>query len=214
MNPLQTDNLIALSLLLDEDIYVLNDVPKKEFDQIVAEKPVEVSVSIAEPIAEPPKVEKSLSSPPKPEDSTATTIPKTEAPAVPLKTKNDGFEYLGENNKYILIIVNNQQEQFLNKVDLAFLVKIMGAKKWALEDVAIVNMAKYEHLNFEDLTAYFACNKIVTFGFNPAVLNIVGAVANQKTTYKNVAILGTWDLPKLQSDVSKKTIFWNQLKDF
>ncbi|WP_017259893.1 hypothetical protein [Pedobacter arcticus] len=218
MNPLQTDNLIALSLLLDEDIYVLNDLPKKEFDQIVAEKPVEVSAKTTEtnnsPVVEIPKIEKQTIPSPSPEVSPATIIPKIEKASVPLKTKNDGFEYLGENNKYILIIVNNEQEKFLNKADLAFLVKIMGAKKWVLEDVAIVNMAKYEDLNFEDLTAYFACNKIVTFGFNPAVLNIVGAVANQKTTYKNVAVLGTWDLPKLQTDVPKKTIFWNQLKAF
>lgn len=196
MNQLQTDNLIALSLLLDEDIYVLDDIPKNQAEQIVSEKATEVLET------------------PKPAVDKPIAIPKIEQQVKPAPAKVDGFDYLGENNKYILIIVNNENEQFLNKTDLAFLLKIMGAKKWVLEDVAIVNMAKYGSLDFDDLKAFFACSKIITFGFNPAVLNIVGAVANQKSIYKNVAVLGTWDLAKLQSDVPKKTIFWNQLKAF
>ncbi|HTN20999.1 MAG TPA: hypothetical protein VL125_11005 [Pelobium sp.] len=197
MNQLQTDNLIALSLLLDEEIYVFNDSPKNNVTPISGENRNEM-----------------LAVPEKPTAAPSIAVPKVEPEIIPQPTKNDGFDYLGENNKYILIVVNNADEKFLSKADLAFLVKIMGAKKWTLEDVAIVNMAKYTDLNFEDLKAFFACNKIVTFGFNPAVLNIVGAVANQKSVYKNVAILGTWDLAKLQNDVAKKTVFWNQLKEF
>jgi hypothetical protein len=197
MNQLQTDNLIALSLLLDEEIYVFNDSPKNNVTPISGKNRNEM-----------------LAEPAKPTPASSITVPKVEPEIIPQPTKNDGFDYLGENNKYILIVVNNADEKFLSKADLAFLVKIMGAKKWTLEDVAIVNMAKYTNLNFEDLKAFFACNKIVTFGFNPAVLNIVGAVANQKSVYKNVAILGTWDLTKLQNDVAKKTVFWNQLKEF
>jgi hypothetical protein len=197
MNQLQTDNLIALSLLLDEEIYVFNDSPKNNVTPISGENRNEMLAEPAKPTAAP-----------------SIAVPKVEPEIIPQPTKNDGFDYLGENNKYILIVVNNADEKFLSKADLAFLVKIMGAKKWTLEDVAIVNMAKYTDLNFEDLKAFFACSKIVTFGFNPAVLNIVGAVANQKSVYKNVAILGTWDLTKLQNDVAKKTVFWNQLKEF
>lgn len=197
MNQLQTDNLIALSLLLDEEIYVFNDSPKNNVTPISGKNRNEM-----------------LAEPAKPTPAPSIAVPKVEPEIIPQPTKNDGFDYLGENNKYILIVVNNADEKFLSKADLAFLVKIMGAKKWTLEDVAIVNMAKYTNLNFEDLKAFFACNKIVTFGFNPAVLNIVGAVANQKSVYKNVAILGTWDLTKLQNDVAKKTVFWNQLKEF
>nr|WP_294899837.1 hypothetical protein [uncultured Pedobacter sp.] len=197
MNQLQTDNLIALSLLLDEEIYVFNDLAKDGVKPIEASKATEVL----------PEAEKPTPAP-------AVTIPTIAQEKVAPPAKAEGFDYLGENNKYVLIIVNNTDEKFLSKTDLAFLTKIMGAKKWALEDVAIVNMANYTNLNFDDLKAFFACNKIVTFGFNPSILNIVGAVANQKSMYKNVAVLGTWDLTKLQNDVAKKTVFWNQLKEF
>jgi len=197
MNQLQTDNLIALSLLLDEEIYVFNDSPKNNATPIAEENRNEIPAEAPKPMSAP-----------------SVTVPEIAPEVTPLLAKNEGFDYLGENNKYILIVVNNASEKFLSKTDLAFLVKIMGAKKWTLEDVAIVNMAKYTNLNFEDLKAFFACSKVVTFGFNPAVLNIVGAVANQKSVYKNFAILGTWDLAKLQNDVAKKTVFWNQLKEF
>lgn len=207
MNQLQTDNLIALSLLLDEDIYVLNDLPQTVPEQTVTDGNTDI---ISQPNIELPRADDVI----KPQPVPTITIPKIDKPTAPVKPINNGFDYLGENNKYILIIVNNENEKFLSKTDLDFLVKIMSAKKWVIEDVAIVNMAKYGRLDFEHLKAYFACSKIVTFGFNPAVLNIVGAVANKKSLYKNVAILGTWDLAKLQSDVAKKTVFWNQLKEF
>ncbi len=216
MNQLQTDNIIALSLLLDEEIYVFNDLPKTEVDVVAVEEQTEVLTEAPKfatvPIVEIPKIEQPIVSPMQSEPTPTVAIPKIEKPSVPLKTKGDGFDYLGENNKYILIIVNNPNEKFLPKLDLAFLEKIMGAKKWVLDDVAIVNMAKYERLDFDDLKSFFACSKIITFGFNPTILNIVGAVANQKSMYKNVAVLGTWDLAKIQNDVAKKTVFWNQLK--
>lgn len=194
MNPLQTNDLIALSLLLDEEIYVLNDEIKTAPKQAPTDSTPEVKTIEPAPTNE----------------VKTTVVQKTTPPPIEQKS----FDYLGENNKYILVIVNNPTEKFLNATDLGFLTKIMGAKKWTLDDVAIVNMAKYEKLDFENLKSFFACSKIVTFGFNPAVLNIDGAVANKKSMYKNVAVLGTWDLPKLQDDVAKKTVFWNQLKEF
>lgn len=216
MNQLQTDNLIALSLLLDEEIYVFNDLQKTEIDVIEVEGETEVlaevSITASVPIVEIPKIEQPIVTTPHPQPIPTVAIPKLENTPATLKNKNDGFDYFGENNKYILIIVNNPTEKFLPKPDLAFLEKIIGAKKWTLDDVAIVNMAKYDSLDFDDLKTFFACGKIITFGFNPTVLNIVGAVANQKSMYKDVAILGTWDLAKLQNDVAKKTVFWNQLK--
>ena len=93
-------------------------------------------------------------------------------------------------------------------------MKILAAKKLELNDVAILNIEKYQNLNFTILKDFFACSKIITFGINPAVLQITGIIANKKSIFNDTPILGTWDLPKLQQDVNKKTIFWNELKVF
>ncbi len=198
MNALQTDDIIALSLLLDEPIYVINEP--------------ELTIANTEIIVAPALPEKQEHKAPEKAPLIIPTIETQKADSIPVKSTS--FEYLGENNKYILIIVNDTETKFINKDNLAFLEKILGAKKWALDDVAIVNLAKYDGLAFEDLKAYFACSKIITFGFNPTILKISGAVANQKLSFNGVAVLGTWDLSSLRTDVVKKTTFWNQLKNF
>lgn len=196
MNSLQTDNLIALSLLINEEIYI------KDNEQIEINGTPVANIATAIEI-EKPAVSKIHT----PSQTTTTEIPIT-------KVEKQDFKYFGDNNKYILIIVNEPDAEFLKKEDLNFLTKIIGAKKWEIADIALINKAKYSSIDFQELKDFFAFNKIVTFGIDPKDLNIVGAIANKKSEFKNTLILGTWDLPKLQQDVSKKTIFWNELKTF
>ncbi len=181
MENLRTDNLIALSFLIDEEIYVVKDEVKNTAQHL------EVSNVDIE------------------------NIPIVEVPI--LKPQKD-FLYLGDNNKYILIIVKEASVDFLKRDDLTFLLKILSAKKLELTDVAIINTEKNGPIHFDALKDFFACNKIITFGIDPKSLEITGATANKKSTFKNTPILGTWDLAKLQKDVSKKTIFWTEFKTF
>lgn len=182
MNQLQTDHPIALSLLLNEDIYNIPEEP------IALKEDIKVT---------PAKIE---------EQTAEATIP-----LIPAKKS---FQYLGDNNKYLLIIVKEPEVEFLKKDDLGFLLKIMAAKKLELADVAIINLEKNEGADYTALKDFFGFNKIITFGINPKILKIEGAIANKKSVYNNTPILGTWDLNKLQTDKEKKTIFWNELKNF
>ena len=93
-------------------------------------------------------------------------------------------------------------------------MKILAAKKLELKDVAIINTEKHSSLNFNDLKAFFAFSKVITFGINPQILQIEGAVANKKSIFKETQILGTWSLAILQQDEKKKAIFWDMLKSF
>lgn len=147
------------------------------------------------------------------ENSTATTIPALETPEEQ-KVEKPIFEYIGDNNKYILVIVKDPTQKFLNAKELEFLLKILSAKKLDLKDIAIINTESYDSLDFNDLKEYFALSKILTFGINPASLNTQGITANKAGEYKGVKILGTWTLAQLESDVKKKTIYWNELKTF
>jgi hypothetical protein len=181
MKNMQTDNLMALSFLIDEDIYVVkNQEENIVAPLLVAEVAKTTNVIITEPVLEPQK----------------------------------DFLYLGDNNKYILIIVKEPAVDFLKKEDLNFLLKILSAKKLELNDVAIINTEKNGPIHFDAIKNFFACSKIITFGINPKALQIEGAIANKKSVFKNTSILGTWELAKLQQDVSKKTTFWNELKTF
>lgn len=186
MNPLQTDHPLALSVLINEEIYVFP----------------ESAVNIPEVQPAKASIEESTSPDPVVEESKEVIKVKPE------------FTYLGDNNKYILVIVKEPVKEFVNQEELVFLLKILAAKKWELKDIAIINIEKYSNLDFDDLKDYFACSRILTFGINPASLNITGASANKTLDFKGVKILGTWTLKQLEKDVSKKTVYWNELKNF
>ncbi len=208
MDNLQTNDLIALSLLLNEEIYLIDGDQSKIIDDTATE-PQQTKETIKEKVQVVGEQTEKYNN--KIEETTDPVILK-------IQTKTDvvkqDYKYLGENNKYVLIIVNESNFDFLNKKDLAFLTKILSAKKLDISDVAIVNLAKYSHLDFKDLKLFFGFSKLITFGINPKILNVEGSVPNKKFMFKDVAILGTWDLFKLDEDVKKKTIFWNELKTF
>lgn len=196
MNKMQTNDLMALSFLIDDEIYITKDALKNievESKTLPSLKDEEIEL----------KEELLLT-----EIKEEITIPDA------ISTPQTDFKYLGENNKYILIIVKEPEADFLRSVDLTFLLKILSAIKLTLDDVAIINTEKNEALDFDSLKNFFAFTKIITFGINPKLLQIDTAVANKISIFKNTPILGTWDLPKLQADTSKKTIFWNELKTF
>lgn len=187
MNDLQSNDLMALSFLINEEIYCIKDEIILPKENLIPQK---IEVKIEE------------------------VIPQVIAEEVPSVQKVTDFRYLGENNKYILIVVKEPSFDFLKQDDLGFLLKILAAKKLELKDVAIINTEKNQDLNFDDLKAFFAFSKIITFGINPQILQIEGAVANKKSIFKDTPVLGTWSLAILQQDVKKKGIFWDQLKTF
>ena len=185
MNPLQTDNLMALSFLIDEEIYIVKN------EEVKIATPLTVSVA---------------------QNTEKAAIPEPIVP-LPVQPQKD-FLYLGDNNKYILIIVKEPSVDFLKRDELTFLLKILSAKKLELADVAIINTEKNGPIHFDALKDFFACSKIITFGIDPKSLQITSAGANKKSVFKGIPILGTWDLTRLQQDVNKKTNFWNEFKTF
>ena len=208
MDNLQTNDLIALSLLINEEIYLIDNEQFNKASNSIIESP-QIIESVKEKVSIVSEQTEEYTA--KIEEIIVPIIPKIE---VKSEIEKQDYKYLGDNNKYILIIVNEANFEFLNKKDLVFLTKILGAKKLEINDVAIINLTKYPSLDFTELKSFFGFSKLLTFGINPKILNVEGSVANKKFNYKNVDILGTWDLSKLEEDVKKKTIFWNELKTF
>jgi hypothetical protein len=192
-NNLYTTDPIALSLLFTDDLYIIDDV----------EPPIVISKETL-----PAHLVK--------QKEPETTAPiKVEAvkqlEEIKLADK-PYYQYLGENNKSFLVVIYNETLDYLAKADLEFLLKILKAKNLILDDIAILNKAKYQNLSFENLKAFFGFNKMLTFGINPKEFGIASITANKKYGFKNTEVLGTWDLNQLSTDVKKKAIFWNELK--
>ncbi len=185
MGKLITNNANALRFLMTEDLYDLGDAVESQICSIV---PADV---ISEP-AIPEPVQESKSE---------------ELPRV-------SFNYLGENNRYFLIIVDDKSHPDLNTPHKEMLMKIMAAKKLELRDLAILNIAKYPNANFSDLKDFFSCNKLTLFGIDPQKIGLPAMGANQPGKHLDIKVLATFGLEEMSSNTDKKREFWNVMKDF
>ena len=194
MNSLQTQNPIALSLLINEDIYRIPE-PAENIDLAVAGDTENVVV----------------------ESHENKVLITEKLPIVVLSEPiivKPAYKYIGENLKSILILVNELDSEILKTEDLLALNKMLAARKLEQKDVAILNIHKNTHLTFQELKDFFGFNKLLLFGINPADLGISGMVANQICTFQNTQILGTWHIKQMQLDEKKKLTFWTEMKKF
>lgn len=128
------------------------------------------------------------------------------------KTKE--FSYLGENNKYFLILFDDNTRKEISALHKETLMKIMSAKGLELRDLAILNLAQYPGVNFSELKEFFSCSKIALFGIDPQRIALPDTGNNQSAKYKEVKVLATFSIDEMISDTSKKREFWNVMKEF
>lgn len=122
------------------------------------------------------------------------------------------FNYLGENNKYTLLLINETEQEYLNSAHMESLESILKAKKQEIRDVALLNLHRYPNAKFKDLKAFLACTKIVLFGINPSEIGLSNITANVIITHNDVKILATYSFDEMKADNTKKTLFWNEMK--
>jgi len=199
MSNLLSQNSNALRLLMTEDLYIL---PEKEEVQSITKAPNaeinnQVVSSSAQPVAEVP-VQKSKE--------------LIETP-VPDKTLKE-FNYLGENNKYFLILFNEPTQKDIGSIQKETLLKIMSAKGMDLRDIAVLNLFQYPGVRFDDLKEFFSFNKIVLFGIDPQQIALSSQSANQVIKVEGTKVLSTYSIDEMIKDTTKKREFWNVMKDF
>ena len=147
-NPLLSTNSAVLTALLGSDVYHISEATSQlEQASIIANEPTLAKQEIA---------------------SEQVVIRSTEQA---LKTVN--YDYLGENNKYILILIDQPlKSEIISAKDLLLLEKTLAALKLELRDVAIVNLQQCEELHFKSLKEFFSCNKVIGFGIELAKIGI------------------------------------------
>jgi hypothetical protein len=190
MDSLKTSDLVALQLLMSDELYhIKSDVGEAPAaTEVLGHEREKVEIK-----ADVPAI-----------------------PAIPIETAKKEqytfFDYLGENNKYTLVLVNEGSHPIIAPKELETLTNILKGKKQEIKDVAIVNLHHYPGATFEQLKTFFACNSIVTFGINPAVLGILNIPANQITTHNATKILATFTIAEMLTSVDKKRVFWEEMK--
>jgi hypothetical protein len=197
MSTLHTNEFNALRLLMTEDIYILDQKSVSSENNIKTEKS-----------AEPEKVlaaEKTVM----PEIPVAIPVPD---PAEIKKPKE--FTYLGENNKYFLILIDDTKNKEISSLHKETLLKIMSAKGLELRDLAILNLDQFPGTNITELKEFFSCSKLALFGINPQRIALPGISSNKVENHNNIKLFSTYSIDEMISDVTKKKEFWAIMKEF
>lgn len=211
MNTLKISHPVALHFLMTDDLYHissedLNALPAADISQsevspaTQAEKSIEPAAKIQSPVITVPAVTDEILSIPK----------EVTAPVV----EPSYFEYLGENNKYILILIDESGHQHIAPKELETLLNILKGKKQELKDVALLNLKRYPSATFNALKKFFACNSIVLFGIDAARIGIEHIQLNQVTSFQGTKVLSTYSISEMLTDVDKKRAFWDKMKSF
>ena len=197
MSTLHTNESNALRLFMTEDIYILDQQPVSSENEIKIEKPTAAEkVFITEKTAIP-------------EMPVAIPVPDS---AVIKKPKE--FSYLGENNKYFLILIDDAKNKEINSLQKETLLKIMSAKGLELRDLAILNLDQFPGTNITELKEFFSCNKMVLFGINPQRIELPPISSNKVENHANVMLFSTFSIDEMINDVTKKKDFWAIMKEF
>jgi len=198
MNSQLTSNAEALRLFFTDDVYLVNDQTQSITAEpvIITNRKVEDTTIVA-PVAQVEQVTPVLSI--------------VEEPKLVFEKKVE-FEYLGKNQKRILILVNDNTNKVSSVQGTELLRKLVKAIELTNNDFALVNYANYTNASFEDLKSFFKCELILSFGVAMRTLGLAEQPLHQLFVVDNVKFVFTKNLHDLDSDQVSKKILWGSLQ--
>ena len=194
-NPLISTDSAVLTALLGSDVYHISEATSQlEQASLIAKEPTSEKQAIAAEPSISSEQEAMISS-----DQTPTSV---------------HYNYLGENNKYILILIDQPlKSEIISAKDLLLLEKTLTALKLELRDVAIVNLQQCEELHFKSLKEFFRCNKVLGFGIELAKIGIEKEVPiNTVFRIEDCPFLLASSLEELSNNQAQKVVWWSAMK--
>jgi hypothetical protein len=123
------------------------------------------------------------------------------------------WKSLGNNQKSILVIVNNEEVVHLADKELNFLSGILGACKLTIADVAIVNINNHPGVTYKELTTFFKSRIVFLFNIEPATFGLpMSFPYYQIQSFANNSFLFSPSLKDLEDDKIEKSKLWVCLK--
>lgn len=229
MSNLLSDDAAALKMLMNDDLYLIqNQKPVPVAIKPVIEatvKPVENSAIPESEISNEVKESLAIIKPSQPDKPAIANLPgSVEIKSInkPAEASEDfnakvsytDFNYIGENNKYFLILIEDQIHTNLKAAHKEMLVKILQAKKMDLRDVAIVNVQKYPDVTFAQLKQFFVCSRLLILGIPASGIGLPPGNLNLVNKINEVKTLTSYSLTEMENDKVKKREFWNVVKEF
>lgn len=128
------------------------------------------------------------------------------------ETQFTSFNYLGKNQKKILILVNDLENEVSTVQGRELLRKLVKAIELTANDFALVNYANYASEKYEELKKFFNCKLLIAFGVNAIDLGVPTQPLHQLIPYKEATLLFTKNLHDLDNDQESKKTLWTSLQ--
>ncbi len=194
-------NAEAMRLFFTDDIYLVNDNAQTAFIEPVNEitAPNEINPVIL-PTRDTKVYENKIVS--------SSTI---QEPNEIVKNQID-FKYLGQNQKNILILVNDSSNEVSSESGRTLLRNLVNAIGINVKDFALVNYANYNLATYADFNEIFGCKIVLSFGVNAIQLNLPEQPLNQLVQIHDTKFVFTVNLNDLDSDQASKKILWTNLQ--
>lgn len=224
-----TNNPEALRLFFTEDIYLVDTAqtdagsPKlaaaKEEQRGIA-PPVAKAAPQAEPITTPnitatPAIPAlNIDVPAAAEPASIQEVPTIVTPEISVAQVpvTKAFQYVGANERNILILVNDEQHPVSTLAGRELLGNILKAIGLSRNDCALVNYASCDGADFKALYQYFKPQYVFAFGVGPDQLGVHNAPYNSIVTTAESKLIFSSNLDPLSGDAATKKLLWGSLK--
>jgi hypothetical protein len=121
-------------------------------------------------------------------------------------------KYLGENQKNIALLIQNESEAYLNEELFNLLANILNACKLGMQDVALINTSHYPGLTLADYKEAVAAKQCIIFAIPPASLGLPPMQTYLLETHSQVPVLYSDHLQQIATDKQLKGRLWQGLK--
>jgi hypothetical protein len=192
----KVENPVALRFILQDELYLLN-----------TDKPLYENIVMAAPIAEEatPIITEAMPIARQPEPVIAALQPE-------VKTLPVSFNYLGKNLKNFLVLVHYPDLDFIDETHLTALINIIKRKELAIDDLAIVNLAKQVNTHYDELIKFFKPAKLLVLGNKALPQGIPPLVLNTPKSLNGSTSLYSFAFGEMMESTDDKKAFWEQMK--
>jgi hypothetical protein len=135
-----------------------------------------------------------------------------QTPSIP-KESEIILKTYGGNNKNILFVISDNNNDFLSvDAEIAFM-KILRALKLTLDDIVLFNYnANYANLTFDRIKEKLMPRDCIFLGVDPKILEVEGCAENILRVEANVQFLYSYSFDEMLRDTEKKRLFWDAIK--
>ena len=143
---------------------------------------------------------------------TQPIVPGKSMPAPTVAAEIPKVKYLGENQKNISLLIQNESEAYLNDELFNLLTNILNACKLGMQDISLINISQYAAMPFTAWQTAVPMKQCVLFGIPPANLGLETIPTYQVMQVNGCQLLYSDPLLAISQDKALKGKLWGGLK--